>query len=121
MSAREITCIACPMGCRLQVSPQENGGITVKNYGCKRGIAYGEQEFTRPMRMVTSSVRVKGGAMPLCAVKTAQPVPKAQIGAVLAAIGEAVAPAPLQRGQVVLADIAGTGVDLVATASVSAS
>jgi CxxC motif-containing protein len=121
MSAREITCIACPMGCRLSVKQAEDGKIAVANYGCKRGIAYGEQEFTRPMRMVTSSVRVEGGSMPLCAVKTASPVPKAQIGAVLAAIGEAVAPAPLQIGQVVLPNIAGTGVDLVATASVSAS
>lgn len=114
---REMTCIACPMGCRMLVKQDDEGNITVENATCKRGITYGTQEFTCPMRTVTSSVRVKGGAHPLCAVKTRDTVPKAKIPQVLDAIQQAHPTAPIAIGQVVVPDIAGTGVDLIATAA----
>ncbi len=113
---RDMTCIACPMGCRLRVSEGADGQITVENYGCKRGIAYGQQEYTNPVRTVTSSVRVQGGKRPLCAVKTKEPIPKTKIPEVLDIIQAACPAAPLAIGQVVASNIAGTGVDLVATA-----
>ncbi len=115
--AREMTCIACPMGCRLLVKKDDSGAVTVENFGCKRGVTYGEQEFTRPMRTVTSSVRVAGGANPLCSVKTKDTVPKDTIPAVLDVIRAAKPSAPVVIGQVVVPNIAGTGVDLVATAA----
>ena len=114
-NAREMTCIACPMGCRMLVRGGEDG-VTVQRAACKRGTAYGIQEYTCPMRTVTSSVRVSGGARPLCAVKTQKPVPKASIPAVLAAISASRPGAPIEIGQVIVPDAAGTGVDIVATA-----
>ncbi len=114
--SREMICIACPVGCRLMVRQDGAGNVTVENFGCKRGIAYGTQEFTQPMRTVTSSVLVDSGVRPLCAVKTQTTVPKESIPAVLEVIRTARAKAPIQIGQVVVHDIAGTGVDLVATA-----
>lgn len=116
---REITCIACPIGCRLAVSRNDNGQIAISNHGCKRGLTYGEQEFTRPMRMVTSSVFVLGGKRPLCAVKTKEVVPKDSIAAILREIQSVRVQAPVQIGQVIVSNIAGTGVDLVATANCS--
>lgn len=113
---KEMTCIACPVGCRLNVWQDAAGETRVENHGCKRGEIYGRQEFANPMRTVTSSVRVRGGARPLCAVKTKEVVPKAKIPEILSAIREALPEAPIAIGQVVIADVAGTGVDLVATA-----
>lgn len=113
---REMTCIACPMGCRILVTQDDDGKIVVEQATCKRGITYGTQEFTCPMRTVTSSVRVKGGKHPLCAVKTRDTVPKEKIPEVLAAIQAANPSAPVEIGQVIVPNIAGTGVDLVATA-----
>ena len=113
---REIICIACPLGCRLSVWADENA-VHVENHGCKRGVTYGEQEFSNPMRMVTSLVSVAGGKRPVCAVKTKDTVPKAKIPAVLQAIGSASAQAPVRIGQVILDNIADTGVDLIATAN----
>ena len=112
---KPITCIACPMGCRMTVTQSEGGAIDVQGATCKRGITYGTQEFSCPMRTVTSSVRVTGGTRPLCAVKTRDTVPKAAIPQVLAAIAAARPQAPVRPGQVVVPDIAGTGVDLIAT------
>lgn len=117
MEKREMTCIACPMGCRMLVSRDEDGTITVENATCKRGVTYGEQEFTCPMRTVTSSVRVVDGSRPLCAVKTSDTVPKAKIPQVLEIIRTAQPKAPVAIGQVVVPNIAGTGVDLIATAA----
>jgi len=117
---KEITCIACPMDCRLGVWRDEGGAVCVENYACKRGVAYGEQEFVNPMRTVTSSVLVAGGCRPLCAVKTRGVVPKGKIPEILRCVAAARAEAPVRIGQVILADIAGTGVDLVATAECGA-
>ncbi|MDL2318961.1 DUF1667 domain-containing protein [Eubacteriales bacterium OttesenSCG-928-A19] len=114
---REMTCIACPMGCRIMVRQDDNGKVTVENATCKRGVVYGEQEFTCPMRTVTSSVRVEGGHHPLCAVKTRDTVPKEKIPQVLEEIRTVRPKAPVALGQVIVPDIAGTGVDLIATSA----
>lgn len=121
MQQQEMTCIACPMGCRMTVRRAADGALAVEGATCKRGIAYGTQEFTCPERTVTSTVRIQDGKQPLCAVKTKEPVPKARIPDVLASIQRAVPRAPVQIGDVIIPDIAGTGVDLVATASCEAA
>ncbi|MCL1795555.1 MAG: DUF1667 domain-containing protein [Clostridia bacterium] len=112
----EMTCIACPLGCKMHVQTDEAGRVQIKGNGCKRGVAYGIQEYTRPMRQVTSTVRVLGGVRPLCAVKTREAVPKEKIADVLAVIRTARPVSPVSPGQIIIPDIAGTGVDLVATA-----
>ena len=96
MNKREMICIRCPMGCHLSVTQDENGCTT---------------------RVVTSSVRVENGRRPVCSVKTATAVPKADIPAVLAAIRTISISAPIAIGDVICADIAGTGAALVATAN----
>ena len=114
---REMTCISCPMGCHLTVSRDDAGNVTVTGFTCKRGEIYGRQEFTCPMRTVTSSVRVDGGVRSVCSVKTQNTVPKAKIPEVLDAIAAYRVKAPLAIGDVVLENIAGTGVNLVATSN----
>ena len=116
MEKTEMICILCPMGCRLAVEKTESGVIVTGN-SCKRGEAYGEQELLNPMRMVTSSVRISGGQMPTCPVKTASQVPKNKIEEVLCAIRQTTIKAPVHVGDILTFDIAGTGVDLVATAN----
>jgi len=84
---------------------------------CKRGVAYATEEVTAPKRMVTTLVRVAGRRMPL-PVKTAAPIPKGKIFEALATIHAAGAAAPVKIGDVVVADVCGTGVDIVATGAV---
>jgi CxxC motif-containing protein len=114
--ATEMTCICCPMGCRLTIAPKEGGGWTVAGNSCPRGAKYAVQEMEAPERVVTSTVRVEGGASPLVAAKTASPVPKGSVPACLDAIRALAVPAPVAAGQVLAPDLAGTGVALVATA-----
>ena len=116
MEIKEMTCNRCPMGCRLTVT-KDGDQYTVAGNTCKRGDAYGIQEMSCPMRVVTSSVRVVGGVRPVCSVKTAQSVPKAAINDVLKALAALRPEAPIAIGQVLDENIAGTGVALVATAN----
>ena len=79
MESRNLTCIGCPMGCLMTVE-MENGEVTsVTGNTCKRGDDYARKEVTHPTRIVTSSVYVTGGAIPMVSVKTAHDIPKEKI------------------------------------------
>lgn len=113
----EITCINCPVGCRLTVEIEDGRVVSITGNTCKRGETYAKQECTDPQRMVTAVIPVEGSGMPL-SVKTRTPVPKAKIAACMAALADVKLRAPVAAGSVVLADVCGTGVDIIATKSV---
>jgi len=102
------------------MTANHNGDIKITGHKCKAGIAYAKEELTNPTRNITTSVRVMGGAMPMLSVKTARPIPKTAIRAVVEAVHQVTMSAPVSIGDVVLVDAAGTGVDVVATREVSA-
>jgi CxxC motif-containing protein len=56
MSAQAITCIGCPMGCRLNARLENGKVVAVEGAGCGRGAVYARQECVCPTRMVTSLV-----------------------------------------------------------------
>lgn len=119
METKELTCIGCPLGCPLTVTI-EGEAITVQGNTCKRGEIYGKKEVTNPTRIVTSSVRVAGGELAMVSVKTQNDIPKGKIFDIMAEIRAAELTAPVQAGQVVIADCAGTGVAVIATKDVRA-
>ena len=119
MEKRELICIGCPLGCPLTVTMEETG-ITVTGNTCKRGEIYAKKEVTDPTRVVTSSVHVNDGVIPMVSVKTAQDIPKEKIMDVMDCINRITVEAPVHIGDVLLSDAAATGVDIVATKNVEA-
>ena len=117
MENRLLTCIGCPLGCTLTAVPTENG-FDVTGYTCKRGLEYAQKELTRPQRTVTSTVRVTGGKLAMFSVKTEADIPKGKIFDCVRALKEVDIPAPVSIGQVILPDVAGTGVAVIATKNV---
>lgn len=111
---RELTCIRCPRGCRLVAGE----GLAVKGAGCPKGIAYAEEELTHPVRTVTATVRLKGASLARLPVRSREPVPREKVMPVIGALRGVQVSVPVETGDVVLADAAGTGVDIVATRSV---
>lgn len=109
-----MTCINCPMGCTLDVARAADGTLRVSGNLCLRGEAYAKKEMTAPERMVTGLVRVKGARRPL-SVKTKTPVPKGKIDGVLAVLAATEVEPPVQIGDVVIPDVCGTGIPVVAT------
>ena len=117
---RELTCIGCPLGCEVQVTKEGDEIVEITGHTCVRGEQYARKEVTNPTRIVTSSVRVygaKSGATTL-SVKTKTDVPKAKIFEVVGCLKGVAVPAPVHTGDVILTDVAGTGVDIVATKTV---
>ncbi len=119
---RTLTCIVCPNGCELEVVWENEGGvpanITVTGNKCPRGVEYAEQELKNPMRTIASSVNLEGGVMPLVSVRVTGPIPKGKIMDVMDAIRATSVKAPVKIGDVVIADVLGLGVDVVATRNV---
>ena len=114
---RELTCIRCPIGCQLVVETNEDT-IAVTGNSCPRGVDYGTKEVTNPTRIVTSSVKVFGGKLPLVSVKTANDIPKEKIFDVMAEIRKCTVYAPIHTGDIVMHNVAGTGTDIIATKTV---
>lgn len=118
MEVRELTCIGCPMGCPLTVTIGEE--ITVKGNTCPRGEVYAKKEVTNPTRIVTSTVHVVGGEIEMVSVKTANDIPKGKIFDIMAEINNTTMKAPVAIGDVVIENVAGTGVNVIATKNVAA-
>ena len=113
----EITCINCPVGCRLAVELENGQVVSVTGNTCPRGVTYAKQECVDPLRMVTAVVPVEGSAAPL-SVKTKSPIPKKEIANCMKELASAKLVAPIAAGSVVVANVCGTGVDVIATKSV---
>lgn len=120
METRELTCIGCPLGCGITVTMEEGNVTAVTGNTCKRGDAYARKEVTNPTRIVTSSVKVLNGTAAMVSVKTKEDIPKAKIFDCTAALRGVAITAPVKIGDIITADIAGTGVDVVATKNIDA-
>lgn len=121
MEKRELICIGCPLGCMITVE-MENGEVkSVTGNTCKRGDVYARKEVTNPTRIVTSIVNVDGGTIPMVSVKTKSDIPKGKIFDCTKALKGIVVHAPVHIGDVILADVAGTGVDVISTKNVEAA
>ena len=65
--------------------------------------------------MLTTTVKVEGGKSYVVPVKSANPIPKGMMMDCMKVINEASVKAPVSIGDVVVENILGTGVDIIAT------
>ena len=110
-------CIGCPLGCDLKVTRTEDGWV-VNGAQCERGTEYALQEHLDPRRVLTMVVSVVGGTAPVVPARTTGPIPRAKLLEAARFTRQTTVGAPVNTSQVLVADIANTGVDLVATGSV---
>ena len=120
MERKELICIGCPLGCNLTVEMDGGQVVSVNGNTCKRGDDYARKELTDPRKIVTSTVPVAGGNLPVVSVKTATDIPKNKIRECLLALKGVTLTAPVQIGDVIVENVADTGVDVIATKSISA-
>lgn len=118
MEERNLTCISCPFGCSLTVVMDHGEVVSVSGNTCKRGDVYARKEVTNPTRIVTSTVRVEGGSADMVSVKTKEDVPKEKIFECIKALKDVMVKAPVHIGDVIVPNVAGTGVAIVATKNV---
>ena len=112
---KELICITCPKGCHLKVDVEAN---KVTGNGCPRGIEYGINEVTNPVRVITSTVKVNNGELAVVPVKTNKPIPKELNFKCIEEINKVSVNAPVRIGDVVIESVLDTGVDVVVTRNV---
>ena len=109
-----MICICCPLGCSLTIIKSDNEWLVTGNK-CLRGKKYAAEEMTAPKRVVTSTVKIAGGLYPMIPVKTEQPIPKEKIFTIMNILASVRAVAPITMGDIVIKNVADTGVNVVAT------
>ena len=119
MENKELVCIVCPRGCRLTLIQDEacQGGYQVIGNGCNRGIDYGVKELTNPTRVITSTVKIKGAIMRRLPVRTKGDIPKNKVFQCMKLLNDIDVYAPIKVGDIIVENVLGTGVDLIATKS----
>lgn len=110
----ELTCIGCPMGCRISAELADGTVTDVSGFSCRIGERYAHEELTAPKRMVTALCPVHGSHIPL-AVKTGAPIDKKLIFDCLKAIAEREVSLPVHIGDIIISSVCGTDVDILAT------
>lgn len=108
----ELTCIVCPLGCRIKAE-KEGDGYKITGNTCIRGEKYAISEITDPVRTLTSTMRTDSGD--LVPVKTSSPIPKDMQFRCMEVINADIAPMPIKAGDVLIRNIAGLGSDIIAT------
>lgn len=116
---KEIICTVCPMGCHMTVCGEGDRVDSITGYTCKRGEQYGRQEFAHPVRILTSTVKLEGAAQPLLPVRSEAPVPKELLMDCMKVLKETKVTAPVRRYDIVVENICGCGINIVATDTVA--
>jgi len=115
---REMVCISCPIGCRLTVTVSGEV-ITVEGNRCARGEVYGTEEMRSPKRVVTATMATDSERIPRLPVRTTAALPKELIDGLLNEIYGRRVPLPVRRGEIIIQDYRGTGIDVVAARSIT--
>lgn len=113
---KQFTCIVCPNSCLIEVE-KTTDGIFVSGNQCRRGEEFAVNEYTCPMRMFTSTVRIEGSVVPRVSVISDGEIPKSEMKNCQNELMRVVARAPVKCGEVIVSDICGTGVNIVASRS----
>jgi len=119
----ELICISCPIGCHLEIEGiiDDESNMQIRGNKCPRGIIYGKEEIFAPKRQVTATVSVISEDNVRLPVKTDIPLLKNQIGSLLDRLYELQLQPPVKMGDVVLENFQKTGVNVIATQSITSS
>jgi CxxC motif-containing protein len=112
---KEIICVGCPKGCRMKVEARGDRIENIEGFSCEKGKSYAQKEFENPTRILPTTVKVYGGDFPLVSVKTEKAIPRDRLLSAMEVIAEVEVKAPIELGDIVVKDILGTGVNVVAT------
>jgi CxxC motif-containing protein len=113
----ELTCIACPQGCSLQIEIKEDR-ILISGNKCRRGEKFATSEMINPTRALSSTVRTAFPDTPVLPVRVSDEIPKSRILDVMREISRVVVTRPVARGETILRNVLNLGVDLIATSNV---
>jgi len=117
---RKFTCIMCPLGCAVTVKADDSGNILeIIGSRCLKGEKYIRDEFSAPKRVLTSTVAIEGAKFDRLPVRTSDFIPKDKLFDLMKEIQKIKVKAPINIGDIILKNILGLNVDIVATRDLS--
>ena len=115
---KEIICTVCPIGCHIKVTGEGDRIDSIEGYTCPRGKEYASNEFSHPVRILTSTVRLEGSEQPLLPVRSESPVPKELLFDCIEEIRKTVVKTPVKRHDVIIENVCGCGVNIISSDTV---
>jgi CxxC motif-containing protein len=109
-----IRCIVCPTGCQIHAI-SKGSDIVFEGYTCKRGLEYAQQEYFEPKRILTTTIRVENGFLPLIPVRTSKPILKEKLNEALNEIAKTQVNAPIEMGEILIENILGLEANVIAS------
>ena len=117
MEQKELVCVNCPKGCRITVTLEDGKVKEIRGFSCDKGKQYAAQETTRPMRILTTTVRIEGARLRVLPVITDKEIPLDQMSEAMDQVRKITVQAPIKVNDVIIADFLGTDANLVASRS----
>ena len=112
--SKEIRCIVCPTGCLVHVE-NVNGELVIEGHSCNRGEEYAREEFIAPKRILTTTIRVENGFLPLIPVRSNTPIPKEKLQETLKEIAGTKVKAPIKMGDILIKNVIGLDANIIAS------
>ena len=125
---KQLTCIVCPIGCRISVDKQnmqsnqeiqddQDCRFVFSGNRCDRGADFAAKEMTAPTRSLATTVRTVFPEMPVLSVRTNGEIRKEKIPEIIRELAQVIITKKIGIGEIVVADIAGTDCDIIATST----
>ncbi len=111
---KDIRCIVCPTWCLVHVE-NINGELIIEGHSCKRGEVYAKDEFIAPKRILTTTMRVENGFLPLIPVRSDKPILKEKLEDTLKEIAIKNPKAPIKMGDILIENVLGLNVNIIAS------
>ncbi|OEU44333.1 MAG: hypothetical protein BBJ60_10345 [Desulfobacterales bacterium S7086C20] len=111
---KEVICILCPLGCRMEAQIEEQKVTKVEGNGCKKGVKHAEREVFFPGRVLTTTIRTEIPEVPLLPVRSDKEIPKEKLIACMREIANLKMSGSVKIGEAMIRDIIGLGVDIIA-------
>ena len=112
--SKDIRCIICPTGCLVHVE-NISGELVIEGHSCKRGEVYAREEFISPKRILTTTMRVENGFLPLIPVRSDKPIPKDKLKDALKKIASTKIDAPIIMGAILIESVLGLNINIIAS------
>ena len=111
---RHFTCVICPIGCEIDVQLEDGNVVSMEGNKCAKSEEFVLQELREPMRILTTTIRIKGAKWAMLPVRTDIAIPKRLLFRVIEELANMELQAPVKVADVIIRDVAGTGANIVA-------
>jgi len=117
LETKQMNCIVCPLGCKLTVELDSGKVLSVTGNACPRGEKYANEELTAPTRMLTSTVKITDGILPLLPVVSEKPLPKDKVLDCAIKLRNVIVHSPVKQGDIIVPNILNLGINIIASRS----